>query len=170
MSFRVVSRLVSADPIAVKVLLGFLFLILVSCGSKESLQVRQFHLQDTEVDRDYYRSKKENRFIRGEINKRVYGAITAKERDAKKGRYYTVSWNGLRAKKNGIRIIFDYRQGKSGARVKTLTKNLSHSSSGKTEFQVIGEAYEKGGDVTAWRIRLYEGSQLISEKTSYLWN
>lgn len=168
--FRVVSTSHSADPSAVKFLLGLLFLTLVSCGTKEPLSVRQFHLQDTEVSRDYYRSKKENRLIRGEINKRVHGAVTLEERNARKGRYYTVSWNNLQATESGIRIVFDYRQGKSGARVKTLEQTFPHSSSGKTEFQVIGPAYEEGGDVVAWRISLYEGSRLVSVKRSYLWN
>ena len=132
--------------------------------------MRQFHLQETELSNDYFRSKDENPFIRGEMNKRLYGSVTAKEREAKKGRYYTVSWRGLNAQKGRIRIVFEYRQGKSGANAKTLAQTFQHASRGKTEFQVIGDAYQKGGDVIAWRMSLYEGAQLISVKKSYLWD
>jgi len=155
----------------VKLLLGMLSLLfLASCGTRDTLRVRQFHLQDSEVSQDYHRSKKNNRFIRGEANKRLYGAVTQVERDSKKGRYYTVSWKKISGPREPIRIVLDYRQGKSGARVKTLKQTFPYSSSGKTEFQVIGKAYQKGGDVIAWRISLFAGSRLLSVKKSYLWD
>jgi hypothetical protein len=153
----------------VRLLLGALMLMLVSCGNDEVLSVRQFHLQDTEVSRDYYRSSKENRFVRGEINKRVHGSISAKEREAKKGRYYTVSWDTLK-NSSPIRIVFEYRQSRSGAREKKLEETFPPSRQGKTEFQIIGEAYLKGGDVIAWRATLYEGGKPIAVKKSYLWD
>jgi len=153
----------------VRLLLSALMLMLVSCGNDEVLRVRQFHLQDTEVSRDYYRSSKENRFVRGEINKRVHGSVSAKEREAKKGRYYTVSWDTLKGA-SPIRIVFEYRQARSGAREKKLEEALPPSRQGKTEFQIIGEAYLKGGDVVAWQTTLYEGGKLMAVKKSYLWN
>ena len=60
-------------------------LFLVSCAPKETLSIRQFRLTDPEVERDYNHRYEENQFIRGEVNKHTYGAVTAKEREARKG-------------------------------------------------------------------------------------
>jgi len=36
-------------------------------------------------------------------------------------------------------------------------------------LKLAGEDYRKFGDVTAWRVTLWEGDQLLSEQKSFLW-
>lgn len=152
-----------------KAILCLVVLALASCASDEVLEVRQFHLRNTEVERDYYDRSNENQFIRGEINKRVHGAVTQKERDARKGDYYTVSWKRLSGA-NPVRVVFECRQATSGSRVKKMDRKLPAAVSGKTEFQIIGNDFLNKGRVTAWRMSLYDGSQKLATKTSYLWD
>ena len=56
-----------------KVFLAGFAVFLVSCGAPDILRVRQFHLQDTDVATGHP-------FIRAEMNKRLYGAVTARDR------------------------------------------------------------------------------------------
>ncbi|MGC6425850.1 MAG: hypothetical protein ACON5H_02500 [Akkermansiaceae bacterium] len=141
----------------------------VSCAPKELLSIRQFRLADVEVERDSYHRYDENQFIRGEVNKRTYGAITAKEREQRKGHYYNVNWTQLSGT-DPVKVVFEYRQASTGDRVKKLTKVLSATASGSTEFQVIGADYQKNGRVLSWRISLYDGAQKVATKQSYLWD
>jgi hypothetical protein len=148
--------------------LPFLFLI-VSCASDEVLQVRQFHMTEVEVERDYHERHDDNQFIRGEINRRTYGSVTAKEREAQKGNYYTVKWKKLTGTKP-VRVVLDYRQVASGARVKRMERLLTAVQSGSTEFEITGTDYVQQGRVLSWRISLFEGNERVAEKKSYLWH
>jgi hypothetical protein len=38
-----------------------------------------------------------------------------------------------------------------------------------TQFDVTGEGYGRLGEITAWRVTLFEGTTLISEQKSFLW-
>ena len=38
-----------------------------------------------------------------------------------------------------------------------------------TSVRLTGENYKAIGEVTAWRVRLWEGQQLLSEQKSFLW-
>ena len=38
-----------------------------------------------------------------------------------------------------------------------------------TEVLLVGEDYKSFGKVTAWRVTLWEGSQLLGEQQSFLW-
>ncbi|MEN8735940.1 MAG: hypothetical protein ACN4GG_02340 [Akkermansiaceae bacterium] len=144
-------------------------LLFVSCASKETLSIRQFHLTDPEVERDYYDRYDENQFIRGVINKRMHGAITAQECEARKGHYYTVNWQQLTGKEP-VKILFEYRQASTGARVKRTSRILPASESGCAEFQIIGSGYKKNGRILSWRFILYEGGQKVASKQSYFWD
>lgn len=169
MSFKIEPLLTNNEDHPVKAIFCLVVLALVSCASDEVLQVRQFHLRDTEVERDYNDRTNENQFIRGEINKRVHGAVTQEERDKRKGDYYTVSWKGLSGA-SPVQVTFEYRQATSGSRVKKIDQKLPAAVSGKTEFQIIGDDFLNKGRVTAWRMSLYDGSEKLATKTSYLWD
>lgn len=152
-----------------KFLLILSALFAVSCAQREPLSIRQFHLTDTEVERDYYDRFDENPFVRGEINKRTHGAITTKEREARRGHYYNVNWSQLTGTKP-VKILLEYRQGSSGAQIKTKTQTLPPASRGYTELQIIGSDYQQNGRVLSWRITLFEGKEKVASKQSYLWN
>ena len=38
-----------------------------------------------------------------------------------------------------------------------------------TRFDLVGEAYKEFGQVTAWRVTLWEGNRLLGEQKSFLW-
>lgn len=137
--------------------------ILTSCGSQDALKVKQFTLR--EVDPLF----NDDDFLRGERQKRLYGAISQEERADRIGQYYSVRW---RANPTGeeVRVRFDYRQAASGSRIQSLEHRTAAASSGFVEFTVTGESYRKSGRVLAWRMQLYQGEDLLSEETSYLWN
>jgi hypothetical protein len=146
----------------VRVFLAALALILVSCSESETLRVRQFHLRDN-------KSANGNDFIRGEMNKRLHGAVTLEKREARKGQYYNISWDGLSGA-GSVKVVFEYRQVIGGADVKEIEKTMSASKEGKLEIRVTGEAYQKGGRVLAWRVTLFDGGKSVAQKQSYLWD
>lgn len=145
-----------------RVILAVFVLILVSCSETETLRVRQFHLRDTEVVNGH-------EFIRGEMSKRLHGAVTLEEREARKGQYYDINWHGLGGVEP-VTVIFEYRQASSGADEKMLKQVMPAAVQGHLELKVTGDAYLKGGRVLAWRITLLDGGKRVARKQSYLWD
>lgn len=145
-----------------RVFLAALAFILVSCSETETLRVRQFHLRENKATNG-------NDFIRAEMNRRLYGAVSLEEREARKGQYYDINWSGLSGSKP-VKVIFEYRQVISGADVKRMVKTMPPSDDGQLEIQVTGEAYQRGGRVVAWRVTLFDGGQSVAQKQSYLWD
>lgn len=146
-----------------KVLMVSLALLtLASCGSREPLVVRQFPLK--EIDRNW----NDELMIRSEMQKRLHGAISQQEQEDRKGQYYSVRW---RASPTGgpVRVEFAYRQALTGSEIKRLQHILPAGRTGLVEFSVTGESYRVGGRVLAWRMRLFQGDNLLSEKQSFLW-
>ena len=145
-----------------KVFLALIALFLVSCGAPDTLRVRQFHLQDTDVSTGHP-------FIRAEMNKRLYGAVTARERILRKGNYYHVRWHGLSGQKP-IRLVFEFRQAKMGAKVNRREFRAPSSRKGDLEIVISDLEYLKHGHVQAWRVTLFEGERQVAVKKSYLWD
>lgn len=44
-----------------------------------------------------------------------------------------------------------------------------HKNSRWTSLTLAGEDYKKFGEVTAWRVTLWDGEQLVGEQKSFLW-
>jgi hypothetical protein len=64
-------------------------------------------------------------------------------------------------------VKFEYRQiGKP-----TLIAEQTYAPHGdaSTVFKVHGEEFRSGGSVSAWRVSLWDGDQLVAEKKSFLW-
>lgn len=149
----------------------FLFLaslagLLASCGGGEPevLRIRQFHLRDTDI------ADKEAQLVRGEQLYRLHGAVSLEERRSKVGHYYTAHWNTPDVISGNTRIVFEYQQAVTASKVLTSEHKIPKGqSSGSVEFQIIGDAYHKGGSVLAWRARLMEGERVLDVKQSYLW-
>ena len=139
---------------------------MVSCsGPQPGLDVKVFHLREAgEV-------KEKNEVVRGEHLKRLYGAVSMEERRERLGLYYTVRWNGPAGREQDpVKIVFDYRQAATGAKILTMTQEQPGTARGSVEFAVTGKAYREGGRVLAWRMRLYRGGDLVDTKYSYLWD
>jgi hypothetical protein len=145
---------------------GLGVMVIVSCGgTQEVLEVKQFHLRKTETNRE------ENEVVRGEKLKRLHGAVSATERRERLGHYYTVHWAGPSGRESEpVRLELDYQQAATGSKVISLVQELAGTAQGSTEFQVTGPAYQKGGRVLAWQVRLYRGGELVGTRRSYLWD
>jgi hypothetical protein len=141
-------------------------LLLVACATKpETLHVKQFHLRtDAIVPTD-------EPMLRMEIQRRLHGAVTAKERRDRLGQYYTVAWNDPAGTGKGeVELIFEYQQGSSASLVKRLNKKFPASdSAGTVEFAIIGADYFTLGKVLTWKATLLRGQQVVTTRQSYLW-
>jgi hypothetical protein len=64
-------------------------------------------------------------------------------------------------------VKFEYRQVTKPA----MIFEKSYAPHGDTAhlFQVRGEEFRSGGSVSAWRVTLWSGDQLVAEKKSFLW-
>lgn len=146
---------------------GLGMLVLVSCaGPRPTLEVKAFRLRDAGSQ-----VGDSNEVVRAAKLKRLYGAVSLEEREQRLGDYYTVDWDGPAGQEaQSVRVVFEYRQAATGAKVLTKVEERPGTARGTVEFSVIGEAYEQGGRVLAWRIRLYRGGELVDTKRSYLWN
>ncbi len=106
---------------------------LFSCSAPETLQVRQFHLRDTEAARG-------DLFIRAEMNRRLHGAVSEEERKLRRGNYYHLRWRGLSGEKP-VRVVFEYRQARTGAAVRKVEKVLGVLAKGEVDLHFIGKEY-----------------------------
>ena len=142
---------------------GSLVLFLVGCGTREPLVVKQFTVR--EVDSN----TRDDLMVRGEIQKRLYGAIAREDREKRKGQYYSVRW---RANPAGgpVKVRFQYRQAATGSRLRELVQTVDAGrGTGVVEFSVAGDSYLQGGRVLAWRMILSQDGQHLAEKKSFLW-
>ena len=103
------------------------------------------------------------------MNKRLYGAVSEDERGLRRGNYYHVRWRGLGGEQP-VRVVFEYRQARTGALVKRLERVGAASGKGSEEIKIAGEDYRRNGRVLAWRATLYDGERLVDKKQSYLWD
>ncbi|HEV7869334.1 MAG TPA: hypothetical protein VGO90_16720 [Chthoniobacteraceae bacterium] len=105
-------------------------------------------------------------FQRQRVN---FKAVTQYDRQQRYGHYYTFFWKAGR--KADVTVRFEYRQQQLGSYVQA--KELLYPAvkgSVKSEFQVIGDAYNEDGKVTAWRALLVENGRIVGLTQSFLWN
>ena len=147
------------------ILCGCGLLGLVSCGGPgEVLEVKVFHLKEVDPKTG------ENEVVRGEQLKRLYGAVSPEERRDRLGQYYTMHWDGPAGRESEpVRLVFEYRQAATGSKILKMEQSYPASARGTGEFHVNGPAYQKGGRVLSWRVRMYRGGDLVDTKRSYMW-
>ena len=147
-----------------RLLLVALSAVLASCaGDSRKLEVKQFVLRDAGSDFN------EDPMIRGEKTRRLFGAIGVREQSQRLGQYYTVLWKDASGGAPA-EVVFEYQQGASGSRIKRAVRRFApDATSGKAEFNIIGDDYTKGGKVLAWKVSLVRGGQVLDSRKSYLW-
>ena len=137
--------------------------MLASCVTREPLAVKQFTVKEVNtIDNT-------DLMVRGELQKRLYGAIDQKDREDRKGQYYSVRW---RANPTGgpVEVKFQYRQAATGSRSTQISKTVpAAGGTGLLEFAVAGEAYRKQGRVIAWQVLLSQDGVELGQKKSFLW-
>ena len=100
----------------------------------------------------------------------IYGAVTKKDIVDRFGHYYAFFWKTT-DRTGPVTIKFEYLQAKSGLskRVQEQVVEDIHRSN-VSKFQVVGQEYQKGGRVIAWRISILRGKEELVSQQSALWN
>lgn len=100
----------------------------------------------------------------------LYGAITNRQREARQGNYYAVMWK-VTDRNQPVKVRFEYRQPATGLQVKVKEQEISSlDRNNVTRFQVTGGDFVNNGPVSAWRVSLVRGKQVLAEQKSYLWD
>jgi hypothetical protein len=87
---------------------------------------------------------------------------------------FDVLWRARVAQNSKLKLRAELRGTASGnlPRETTLETQLEVRRGGTTEWSSLkldGQAFKDFGDVTAWRVTLWEGEQLVGEQKSFLW-
>jgi hypothetical protein len=99
---------------------------------------------------------------------RLYGAITAAEKNQRYGNYFDFFWRVKRPANVTVRL--EYRQEKLRSFLQARELSYANAKGNyKTEFAIIGDDYLQDGRVTAWRCLLIENGQIVAENRSFLW-
>ena len=99
---------------------------------------------------------------------RLYGAITAADKNQRYGNYFDFFWRVKRPANVTVRL--EYRQEKLRSFVQAREIAYPNAKGNlKTEFAIIGDDYFQDGRVTAWRCLLIENGHIVAENRSYLW-
>ncbi len=141
-------------------------LALASCaGPRETLVVKQYLL------RDQTRDSGAEPMARMEKERRLRGAISMDERRQRLGQYYTLLWSDPEGAGTGpVEVVFEYRQGATGSRVKRMAKSFpAADAEGGASFSVVGDDYFENGRVLAWQASVSRGGRELASSRSYLW-
>ena len=99
---------------------------------------------------------------------RLYGAITAADKNQRYGNYFDFFWRAKRPANVTVRL--EYRQDKLRSFLQAREISYANARGNyKTEFAIIGDDYFHDGRVTAWRCLLIENGQIVAENRSFLW-
>jgi|TARA_B110000908_G_scaffold171743_1_gene235660 hypothetical protein len=151
----------------------FTSLSVIGCSTEnQHLSVDKFTLRSIKIE------DSDAAMVRGDQQKRLYGAVTIAEHKQRIGQYYTLSWNLLNQEKlktnhlnRTIQLVFRYKRASTGNKIKTTSKSYPFGTKqGKWAFNNIGQNYATGGRILAWRAELIFGGQIISTKESFLWS
>lgn len=103
----------------------------------------------------------------------AYQAILRDEPEKRSGLRFAVQWKTKGAAWEPLVLRVEARGVAQGGLPKTMTMEkpvMPTSWLGRWSSIVLrGEDYKKFGEVTAWRVTIWEGSQLRGEQKSFLW-
>lgn len=112
----------------------------------------------------------EERALQMERDYHLYGAVTRAQQMERAGHYYTIFWKA-EDRTEPLLVRFEYRQANSGLVSKTVEVPVDRiRRNNLTRFEVTGDAYRDEGRVTAWRVSLVRGGEILASQASYLWN
>jgi hypothetical protein len=124
-------------------------------------------IHDVQNDGDY--SGADNQALRFELEYLNWGAITAEQRQARRGHYFTITWDND-GPPGDFTTRFQYREVKSKEVVRSL-EQTAHNVSGATRayFAVTNKAYLTYGPVVSWRFTVLRGDIVVAEAKSFIW-
>lgn len=146
---------------------------IIACStSNEALSVDKFTLRSIQIEDN------DVAMVRGDQQKRLYGAVTIEEHQQRIGQYYNLRWcllneTTLKNKdlNSPVQLIFRYQQASTGSKIITARKTYPKGTKQDTwTFKNIGSDYAEAGRILSWRAELLYDGQIISSKESYLWS
>ena len=106
--------------------------------------------------------------MRFEKRYHLYGAISRQEQKALEGHYYVFTWSDKERSPATVRL--ETRQMNTGSKVTTREIDVDRvRRRNHTRFEIIGDEYTIDGKVTAWRVSIVRGGQVVASDQSYLW-
>jgi hypothetical protein len=122
-----------------------------------------------DVQNDGPGSNGDNHAMQFEVTYLNWGAVTEEQLKARRGHYFTITWNN-RGPKADFVTRFEYREVKSKEIVRTLEQNMpAVSGSARSYFAVVDHAYEAYGPVVSWRFTVLKGDTVVAESKSFIW-
>jgi hypothetical protein len=103
----------------------------------------------------------------------AYQAHLRKHPEEVSGVRYAVQWQSKPSSPGALKLRVELRgigQGEKPRQTtveKTITQPWRHSE--WTNLDLAGADYKTFGEVTAWRVTLWDGTQLLGEQKSFLW-
>ncbi len=126
-------------------------------------------IHDVQNDGPYAGFSSGNHALQYEILYLNWGAVTDEQINARKGHYFTVTWDNHGPKADFI-ARFEYREVKSKEIVRTLTQPMpAVRGAVRSYFAVVGKAYLTYGPVVAWRFTVLKGDTVVAEAKSFIW-
>jgi len=130
-------------------------------------RVRIDKIHDVEDDSNYKGG--ENHALLYELTYLNWGAVTGEQLDARRGHYFTISWEN-RGPRDNFTVCFQYREAISQGIVRTLKQPMTavHGTV-RSYFAVVGKAFKAYGPVSSWRLTILKGDTVVAETRSYIW-
>lgn len=122
-----------------------------------------------DVQNDGPSSGSGNHALAFEIKYLNWGAVTEEQILARRGHYFTITWEND-GPKGDFTSRFEYRQVKSKEIVRTLTQKMTNiSGAARSYFAVVDKAYMAYGPVYSWRFTVLRGDTVVAEAKSFVW-
>ncbi len=122
-----------------------------------------------DVQNDGIGSGPNNDALRYELNYLNWGAVTQEQALARRGHYFTITWDNHGPKTDFV-ARFQYRETNSKEIVRTLTQAMPHVSGAvRSYFAVTGKAYLAYGPIVSWRFCILKGDTVVAEAKSFIW-
>jgi len=111
----------------------------------------------------------DNHALQYEIEYLDWGAVTNEQLLARRGHYFTITWDNDGPKADFV-ARFEYREVKSKEVIRTLTQNMPGvSGSTRSYFAVTDQAYLTYGPVVSWRFSILKGDTVVAQAKSFIW-
>ena len=137
----------------------------VEADTKIRLNKIYTYLNDSERNR----APKDNAMLIYEAKYWNHGAVSEKDKQAKKGNIFVINWQNDGRPEN-LTVRLDYRQANTRDRVMTQTQEYrDFEGHEKTVIKVTGDDYLRGGVVNSWRISIVRDGKIVAQEKSFIW-
>ena len=103
----------------------------------------------------------------------AYQVILREHPEKRSGLRFDMQWKTRGAVWSDLKLRVELRGLAQGASPKQMILEQEIAASGWfgrwTSMTLTGQEYKEIGEVTAWRVSLWEGEELLSEQRSFLW-